>query len=513
MAIVKMKKFRLFALEKDRKPLLKELQKFDYVHFIKTSNEENEDLKEIQIPENINLIKEKSQKVKWMINYLSKLFPKEAKEEISNSSIGNLLFVQVEQQADKYDFNKDYETLDRISKEIEANKEEFIRDTDGDGIPDAVERNQGTNPYSPDSDGDGKSDHEEYSFGSNPIDNNHPKKTEKIQSPSEIINYKDTKELNKVLKDGIKEYFESDTYKEYLTTMSKFHHYSPRNIELILKQNPHATKVASYSKWLENFGRKVNEGEKPLRILAPVPLKKRDPITKEPILDKDGNEQVFTSYKFVSVFDISQTSGRELPKPAYELEGSFEDYAILYKSMKEISKRNGIPIRFEDIGDGSSGYYSRQYNEIVIQKGMSEQQTLKTIIHEIAHSELHTVDKLLEIPLSRSTRELQAESVSFVVSNHYGLDTSNYTFAYLASWTEDKEGLKDLEEQVNIVQKEAESLITRIDKAIVKSKTKALSNNSFEEKISRFKSEKMVKSEHKKEKLKKEQLSDKEAGL
>ena len=126
MAIVKMKKFKLFALEKDRKPLLKELQKFDYVHFIKTSNEENEDLKEIQIPENINLIKEKSQKVKWMINYLSKLFPKEAKEEISNSSIENLLFVQVEQQAEKYDFNKDYETLDRISKEIETNKEEII---------------------------------------------------------------------------------------------------------------------------------------------------------------------------------------------------------------------------------------------------------------------------------------------------------------------------------------------------------------------------------------------------
>ena len=126
MAIVKMKKFKLFALEKDRKPLLKELQKFDYVHFIKTSNEENEDLKGIQIPENINLIKEKSQKVKWMINYLSKLFPKEAKEEISNSSIENLLFVQVEQQAEKYDFNKDYETLDRINKEIETNKEEII---------------------------------------------------------------------------------------------------------------------------------------------------------------------------------------------------------------------------------------------------------------------------------------------------------------------------------------------------------------------------------------------------
>ena len=126
MAIVKMKKFKLFALEKDRKPLLKELQKFDYVHFIKTSNEENEYLKEVELPENINLLKEKSQKVKWMKSFLLKLFPKEAKEEISNNSTEHLLFVQIEQQADKYDFNKDYETLDRISKEIETNKEEII---------------------------------------------------------------------------------------------------------------------------------------------------------------------------------------------------------------------------------------------------------------------------------------------------------------------------------------------------------------------------------------------------
>ena len=126
MAIVKMKKFKLFALEKDRKSLLKELQKFDYVHFIKTKNEKNEELKEIQISENINQLKEKSQKVKWMLNHLLKLFPKEAKEEISNSSTEHLLFVQVEQQADKYDFNKDYESLDKISKEIEENKEELI---------------------------------------------------------------------------------------------------------------------------------------------------------------------------------------------------------------------------------------------------------------------------------------------------------------------------------------------------------------------------------------------------
>ena len=126
MAIVKMRKFKLFALEKDRKPLLKELQKFDYVHFVKTTNKENDDLKEIQIPENISLLKEKSQKIKWMINYFLKLFPTDARKEISNSSIDHLLFVQIEQQADKYDFNKDYQTLDRINKEIEENKEELL---------------------------------------------------------------------------------------------------------------------------------------------------------------------------------------------------------------------------------------------------------------------------------------------------------------------------------------------------------------------------------------------------
>ena len=126
MAIVKMKKFKLFALEKDRKPLLKELQKFDYVHFVKTTNKENDDLKEIQIPENISLLKEKSQKIKWMINYFLKFFPTNARKEISNSSIDHLLFVQIEQQADKYDFNKDYQTLDRINKEIEENKEELL---------------------------------------------------------------------------------------------------------------------------------------------------------------------------------------------------------------------------------------------------------------------------------------------------------------------------------------------------------------------------------------------------
>ena len=410
------------------------------------------------------------------------------------------------------------EKIERIRKEnedkkiAEAKKEELSIDTDGDGIPDAVERNQGTNPYSPDTDGDGKSDHEEISFGSNPIDSNHPQK-EQVKSLSEIINMKNPKELYNVLKDGIKDYFESDTYKEYLTAMSKFHRYSPRNIELILKQNPKATLVASHTKWLDDFGRKVNEGEKPLQILAPVPIKKRDPITNQPILDKDGNVEIIKKYKTVPVFDISQTSGRELPKPVYELKGTFKDYAMLYKSMKEVSEKNGVPIRFEDIGTGSGGYYSRQNNEIVIQTGMSEKQTLKTIIHEMAHSELHSIEKILDNPLSRSERELQAESVAFVVSNHYGIDTSEYTFGYLASWTEDKEGLKDLEEQMNVIQEESEILIAKIDSVLEKNKTKGITKNAFEEKINRLKSEKVIQSEERSQSPKKELSSDKEANL
>lgn len=410
------------------------------------------------------------------------------------------------------------EKIERIRKEnedkkiAEAKKEELSIDTDGDGIPDAVERNQGTNPYSPDTDGDGKSDHEEISFGSNPIDSNHPQK-EQVKSLSEIINMKNPKELYNVLKDGIKDYFESDTYKEYLTAMSKFHRYSPRNIELILKQNPNATLVASYTKWLDDFGRKVNEGEKPLQILAPVPIKKRDPITNQPILDKDGNVEIIRKYKTVPVFDISQTSGRELPKPVYELKGTFKDYAMLYKSMKEVSEKNGVPVRFEDIGTGSGGYYSRQNNEIVIQTGMSEKQTLKTILHEMAHSELHSIEKILDNPLSRSERELQAESVAFVVSNHYGIDTSEYTFGYLASWTEDKEGLKDLEEQMNVIQEESDILIAKIDSVLEKNKTKGITKNAFEEKINRLKSEKVIQSEERSQSPKKELSIDKEANL
>ena len=410
---------------------------------------------------------------------------------------------------------------DEEKKQAEARKEELERDSDGDGIPDEVEKAQGTSPFNADTDGDGKSDQEEVSYGSNPIDNNHPNNQtqpspEPQKSVEELIQAKDSKGLSQLLKEGVKDYFQSDTYKQYLTTMSKFHNYSPRNIQLILMQNPEASHVASFKKWKDEFERSVNKGEKALRIFAPMTLKRRDPKTNEPLLDENGNEQTFTSFKLVPVFDVSQTDGKELPKPIYELEGTYEDYGNLYKSAKEVSEANGVPLSFSKDTKGSNGFYSVTNNEIVIKQGMSEQQTLKTIFHEMAHSDLHNMEKLQETPLKRSTAELQAESVAFVVASHYGLDTSEYSFGYLATWTDDPDGLSDLEGQIKIVQKEADSLISRIDKTLEKYQTKELTKDAFQEKLDRLKNQSKEKKVDPKEKEqakdapKKEQKSDNE---
>ena len=413
---------------------------------------------------------------------------------------------------------------DQERKQALAKKEELERDTDGDGIPDAVERNMGTNPYSPDTDGDGKSDQEEISYGSNPLaaDNS---KNENLSSSSqqktvaELIAAKDSKGLAQVLKEGVKDYFKSDTYKQYLLAMSKFHNYSPLNIQMILRQNPNASYVASFKKWKDEFSRSVNKGEKALRIFAPITVKKRDPKTNEPLLDKDGKEITYTSFKLVPVFDVSQTDGKELPKPVYELKGSYQDYGNLYKSAKEVSEANGVPISFSENTKGAKGYYSPVSNEIVIKKGLSEQHTLKTIFHEMAHSDLHNFEKRAETPFNLSTAELQAESVAFVVSSHYGLDTSEYSFGYLASWTQDPKGLSDLEGQIKIVQKEADSLISRIDQALEKYQSKELTKDAFQQKLDRLKEqskEQTLESKEKemaKDEIKKAEKSDNQLNL
>lgn len=399
-------------------------------------------------------------------------------------------------------------------KQAQAQKDVNERDSDGDGIPDEVEKNQGTNPFNSDTDGDGKSDNEEIGFGSNPIDSNHPNNenlasSKPQKSVAELIEAKDSKGLSQVLKEGVKDYFNSDIYRQYLTTMSKFHNYSPRNIQLLLLQNPEASHVASFKKWKDEFERGVNKGEKALRIFAPITLKRKDPKTQKPILDENGNEQTYTSFKFVPVFDISQTNGKELTKPIYELEGTYEDYGNLYKSAKEVSEANGVPLTFSQDTKDADGFYSPTRNEIIIKQGLSEQHTLKTIFHEMAHSDLHNLEKLQETPLKISPAELQAESVAFVVSSHYGLDTSNYSFGYLASWSEDKQGLSDLEGQIKIVQKEADNLISKIDKALEKYQSKELTKDAFQEKLDRLKNKDKEKNTEVKEKEQAKETSKK----
>lgn len=418
---------------------------------------------------------------------------------------------------------EEYETNEKMNQ-TQVRKEELERDTDGDGIPDAIERNMGTNPYSPDTDGDGKSDQEEISYGSNPLASDNSKNDNLSSSGqqktvAELIAAKDSKGLAQVLKEGVKDYFKSDTYKQYLLAMSKFHNYSPLNIQMILRQNPRASHVASFKKWKDEFSRSVNKGEKALRIFAPITVKKRDSKTNEPLLDKDGKEITYTSFKLVPVFDVSQTDGKELPKPVYELKGSYQDYGNLYKSAKEVSEANGVPISFSENTKGAKGYYSPVSNEIVIKKGLSEQHTLKTIFHEMAHSDLHNLEKRAETPFNLSTAELQAESVAFVVASHYGLDTSEYSFGYLANWTQDPRGLSDLEGQIKIVQKEADSLIARIDQALEKYQSKELTKDAFQQKLDRLKEqskEQTLESKQKetaKDEIKKAEKSDNQLNL
>lgn len=356
-----------------------------------------------------------------------------------------------------------------------------------------------------DSDADGLTDKEEIGKGQNPlgdsvpdqaiIANDEPSRVASQKEPAEertvaqMVAELDTKALSIHLKEGVKNYLNSDQYKNFLTAMSKLHHYSPRNLQLLLAQNPDVSVVASFKKWKEDYGRTVNKGEKSLRVWAPVQVVRKDKISGEPMLDDNGKVIKDTVFKLVPVFDISQTSGKEFPTPVNVLEGKHEDYANLYRAAKQVASDNGVTISISDTSGTSRGYYSPMENKIVLQRGMSEQQTLKTLFHEMAHSDLHNLDAKATQDFTRSTKELQAESVAYVVASHYGFDTSEYSFGYLANWTEDAATLSDLEAQLAIIQKEANSLIQRLDQSLEKVVSKTLSADKFTERLSQFKDE------------------------
>lgn len=358
-----------------------------------------------------------------------------------------------------------------------------VKDSDGDGLTNDEEIALGTNPYSPDTDGDGILDSVEKASGTdatNPSDTPDSRKEEMNKRDltlSEMIKAKNTAALNQHLQEGIKDYFDSDNYKNFLEGISHFNNYSVRNIQLIKAQLPEASMVASFNEWKKRNGH-VNKGEKALYVQAPVTIIKKDADGK-PVINADtGEKETFTYFKPVPVFDISQVSpveGKELDLPkmggAIPSQINKEYYQNVYRSLRDISqKENGIPIRFREL-EKSDGFYSPKTNEITIKKGMTYEQTLSTLIHEMAHSELHNKKSLTERfegKLTRSSKELQAESVAYVVSNHLGFDTSNDSFAYLASWSQEPDGLENLKAQLEIVQEEASSLMKRIDKHLEK---------------------------------------------
>lgn len=376
-------------------------------------------------------------------------------------------------------------------EEVEAIKIR-TKDSDGDGLTDDEEIALGTNPYSPDTDGDGVIDSIERGSGtdatnsSDTPDNRQNEQTKHNLALSEMIKAKDTAALNQHLQEGIKDYFDSDTYKNYLEGMAHFNHYSARNIQLIKAQLPEATMVASFEEWKKRNGH-VNKGEKALYVQAPVTVIKKDADGTPVVNSETGEKETFTYFKPVPVFDISQISPQQgkqlnLPKSSEAIPAQLNKdyYQNVYRALRDISqKENGIPIRFREL-EQSDCFYNPKTNDITIKKGMTYEQTLSTLIHEMAHSELHNKKSLTERfegKLTRSTEELQAESIAYVVSNHLGFDTSNDSFAYLASWSQEPDGLENLKAQLEIVQEEASSFMNRIDKQLTKYQTLTVSKD------------------------------------
>lgn len=264
---------------------------------------------------------------------------------------------------------------------------------------------------------------------------------------------RDVKEITKQLEDGIQKVFTSEEYLRYLKVMSRFHTYSYGNCALILMQKPDASLVAGYKAWQTKFNRHVKKGEKGIFILAPT----KRTVTKVNEETGETEERSFTTFRAIPVFDISQTDGQELPQfGAKDLDGKVNNYKKFIRALKGLAS---VPVNMKDDCDGANGYCSTV--EIAIKKGMSEVQTFKTLVHEIAH---HLM-KHHETEEDRSTKEVEAESVAYVVSQYFGLDTSEYSFPYIAGWANEKDK-KVLNGVLSKIQKTSNEIITRCEKAI-----------------------------------------------
>ena len=442
---------------------------------------------------------------------------------VKDSPLEQVALVEKWQKEIKSLSEKVEQTITTVREEFEKSQEEEIK------LEEQVHKKQGLKS---DADADGVSDEEELLQGTNPYDfrskpGSKPEGEESLQADeivlaagslavADFIQNKDMAGLSRHLKEGIKEFLDSDKYKDYLTKMSQLNNYSNRNLRLILAQNPEARQVASFKQWKENFGRYVKKGEKALRIFKPMTKIKKDE-NNQPILDKNGKPETVTFFGLVPVFDVSQTEGKDMPKAAEVKEQLTDlDYANLYRALMAIAKENDVSVRFEEMGNNKHGYYSVPENQIVLRSNeMNKAQIIKTFLHEMAHAELHHADNPQKENLTRSTAELQAESVAYVVSSYYGIDTSEYSFNYLSGWSTDKETLADLEAQLDIVQQEAKSLMVRMDQALeqLRLSQEKQTKRGFEQKLEKFKDQgKQAVEEHKQE-LKADAQSKKEKGF
>ncbi len=278
-------------------------------------------------------------------------------------------------------------------------------------------------------------------------------------------------ELTDQLQKGIMELYASGRYGEYLAAMSKFHQYSFGNAMLILLQCPNATRVAGYNTWRKEFGRNVKRHEKGISILAPCPSRKyvwqevKDPKTGAVKYNGDGSPQMetqiitITRFKVATVFDVSQTEGRELPSIGVtRLTGEVENYQQFYDALVSLSP---VPVHVEPVPREANGYFSHAEQRIVLRPGLSQIQALKTLVHEIAHAKLHAPVEGQE-PKDRHEKEVEAESIAYVVCQHFGIDTSEYSFGYVAGWSKDKE-LAELKDSLDTIHRTAGEIITALD--------------------------------------------------
>ena len=300
------------------------------------------------------------------------------------------------------------------------------------------------------------------------------------------------KEITDRLEEGLKELFEGEKYKSYLNTMSKFHNYSANNIQLIEMQCPGATYVAGYKAWQRNFERHVNKGERGIRILAPAPYKikeeqeKIDPVTNEPVLDRDGMpvmEEVeikIPAFRVVTVFDYSQTDGKELPGLGVnELHGDVERYQDFMEALSRVSP---VPIRYEEMEGDRKGYFIDLSRPIAIKEGMSEAQTAKTGVHEVAHAKLHAreIEHETGFDKDRETKEVEAESVAYTVCQHFGIDTSDYSFGYIAGWSSGKE-MPELKSSLDTIRRTSSELIKGIEAQLLEIEKERAAEQSQED--------------------------------